>query len=1344
MYPLSSFPTRFLTASLIFLMSMRLFAATTVLIDEDFADLSNWQDLSTAISWAGAPVGGSAFEIAGGVLQNNAESLATTMWGASGIRSFSAIDFPFPANINHATNTVTVDFRLRWEVVGTTGEANRVAFMLIHDYPEGGMDLSPDAKVGDFSDQWFGRPAYQVRIRGGFNPPDAAPYMMYGGGLDQEGEFEKQKDGETPLYWLPGFVSAAGGTSPGGTPDDNYPLTSWTMGTIAPASTTFKRYRYIVEAHLQSLWVDADDDGAGYVKILEMPLPLEADAPTDPAPPLYRYFTGFEGLRIYFRGPGTGSLNNQAYLDSVKITVDGDFELEQPTIVNLNNSNGDYLLRSEDDSSLRTYRFSGTVKNYPASLETTGLHYTGGIRESAANLTISDGNGSPIVGATGSGTTVHFRGRMDGDGFNTFATMVLTDHGHWIVEPEADLNLILDGSLFTRQLWVYGDGTGTLEFAEGFVSDTTQNGTTGDGIASVRLRNNTFITHHTQSLPVAPRPDGSGGLQINGHLVFENLGGSTWITRTNPQTYTGAVWLGVDATVQTDTDLTHTGITQFSSHSGSYWAANAFQTTAENVRIDKTGTARLIFEEETAFLPGSLLVVNEGGLVLRSNPAAGFMKASPTTQAGPNLNLQSLASTTVEVDTALAEMASLDLQGSLILEAQPDGTFPVVTLTGDALLSGAVILRNTGAYTLATSPSALVTAGGNFDSAGLSLIDETGAGFGYSVSGGSLNLESPVSFTGRDPKFFYYVSDGRLIYLGMGDPWTLDSEVPLVEWRLDSPEPLWLDAQPGGAGTWSVGHSAGEAFWIDTSGAGAHGRFHVATYPAGLSEADFSSVDVTFAGGHTSSVPVQFIRRGVVVDEDWTDGAFDDPGWDLVNDPDIGFFNTGRTEPSQALARYLDTFIWPVAYFHTDHFAAGPNDVLVLKMTTFSDVAFNNAEFAKPEVAALHDNPDHEFGHDHAAEISRHYYTLSGANQVRPSVDNTEVSLSAIHHAGGSTAATLENADTTLGVFRSVGSATQIETYGEAGMAEVTIAKLLMEDNFIQISIPRSYDATRAPVHRAGTDSTNSLVGMSYAHVGVTSRTDSNLDYMTDAYDFMYLNSHYGQSPTQLQSGDIDNDGNTDGDDLNLLRTEFGSSHNAGGRMASLADVPFDSLPGGGTAPAVAFNEVTGELLLLPNGTPVSAIVVPGAPASEALNQSLVWSGDWLGADMGDGLHWMDASRLGVTVPVLLASFPPGTTVGDFGLAHVGFASGGAAEVAVTSTAQTVAPLPGFSIGTSGSDIQVSFGSQPGFVYQLQSSPSLTGGWSDVGAPVNGDGSVKVIPISAPDPDSSIFYRLVF
>lgn len=1333
-----------------FLAAVPLGAAETVLLDDPMDDLSSWTDLSHAVSWAGAPASGSTFENVGGVLQLNAAALNDAgMWGADGIRSFSAIDFPFPLSVAHATNTVTVEVRMKWDTVSAKGESNRVALMLLHDYPAAGVNTTPELKAGNFDDDWFGRPAYQVRIRGGFNATDAAPYLMYGGGLEPAGEFEKQMAGEDPLYWLPGFVSGAGGTTPGTSPDANYPASSWTMGTTAPAAETYKRYRYIVEPHAQSLWVDDDDDGAGFVKVVEMPLPLEANAPTDPEPPLYRYFEHFQALRLYFRSAGTGGgTADQVYVDSVKVTVDGDYALEPAETISLNNGNGDFHTTSEADSALTRYRFSDTIKNYPASMETTGLRYTGGAElESAARLEIVNGNASPIAGATGAGTKVRFRGVMDADGFGSYGSLVLMDNGHWVMEPEADLNFILDGSLFTRQLWVYGDGTGTLEIAEGFVADHTHDGTRGDGIASYRLSNTTLITHHTQSLPVAPRPDGSGGLQINGHLVFENAGGSSWITRTNAQTYTGAVWIGEDTTIRTETDLTHAGVTQYSSHMGTYWAANAFQTTGSDIHITKTGPADLIFAEETAFMAGSVLEVAEGGVVFLRNPADGFLKASPTTAAGAELKLEVASGARVAVDTELVEMARLDLKsgGSLVLEAQPDGTFPQINLAGNALLAGSLVLRNSGGHGLESNPADLLTAGGMLDTTALTLVNETSVDFATSVDGGTLKLQSAEPFDGREPKFFYYQSDGRFVYLGMGDSFSDGTEVPLSGWRVAGPEPAWMEEQPGGSGTWEVAYGNGEAVWNDSSGAGAHGRYHIATFAPGLDEGAFGEVSYDFVGGPSGSVPVLVIRRGVVIDEDWSDGAFDAAGWQLTSNPDGGFFSTGRTEPANGLAVRLDDFQWGVAFFHTDHFGAGPDDILVLKMTSFSDVAFNNAEFAKPEVAALHDNPDHQFGHEHAAELSRHYYTLSGANQLRPSVDNQENSLSNMHHSGGSTAATLENAETAMGIFRTVSDGTQVEVFGENRTTETLIVgKSLMEDNLIQISIPRSYEAGRGPVHRAGTDASNSLVGFSYAHVGVTSRTDANLDYATDAYDFMYLNSYYGNAGSQLTSGDLDNDGDTDAADLALLRAEFGRMHNPGGRMTALAEIPLAELPGGGSAPTVGFNANTGELVLLPDGSAVVAIVVEEGPVAAAMRSQLVWSGDWLAASMSDGLHWADASRLGVTVPVVLARYPVGTTAADFGDIHVGFAGGGTATLSVGTTSETPQQLEPLTLRESGGGtLEMRFASQPGFTYQIQQSAVLSGDWTHHGSSIAGDGSVHVIGVEEPLPGEGDFYRIL-
>lgn len=281
-----------------------------------FANLDNWQDLSRAVTWTSSPSAETVFQItadgaADHVLNLNDASRDVAMWGSNGIRSYSAVDHRFAQPISHRDSEVTIEFRMRWDKL-TSNEGNRVVFTLIHDYPTDGLDLTPDARIEDFSQAWWGRPAYQVRLRSQV-ASDGVPIFLYGGGHDLDGEFEAGDDG-----WSAGFSSAPGGGTPGvGSP---YPNSGWALGNFSPVSTSYRRYRYIVKPNVQELWVNEADDGQTWTFVGDMPLPFEEDAPS--SAPLYRYFESFEGLRIYFRSPGTGSNASNVYLDYVRISVE--------------------------------------------------------------------------------------------------------------------------------------------------------------------------------------------------------------------------------------------------------------------------------------------------------------------------------------------------------------------------------------------------------------------------------------------------------------------------------------------------------------------------------------------------------------------------------------------------------------------------------------------------------------------------------------------------------------------------------------------------------------------------------------------------------------------------------------------------------------------------------------------------------------------------------------------------------------------------------------------------------------------------------------------------------------
>ncbi|MGC9451658.1 MAG: hypothetical protein ACP5I4_09440 [Oceanipulchritudo sp.] len=864
----------------------------------------------------------------------------------------------------------------------------------------------------------------------------------------------------------------------------------------------------------------------------------------------------------------------------------------------MDNGSGDYLEVGTNDPATNDYVFSGTVNPYNAGAP-TGLRYTGGATlTSEATFSITNLQGSPLVGAI-NGTTVSYSGYWSGDGGQSKSQLVLQGGSTWRLEAGAHLSFILDGSLFTRQLWVLGDGTGTLELAEGFVADLTAGGTVGDGIAAIRQSNNTLVTHHTQSLPVSPRPDGSGGLQINGHMVFENEGGSVWITRTNPQVYPGAVWIGVDTTFRMESELTHTGVTQFSSWSGSYWADNAFQTTSENVNLTKTGSADLIFAAETAFLPGTTFTVEEGGLVFQTDPASGMRKGSSNTvEGGPNLQLfvggdgTEFRNARVRFEAPLSRIASLSsLQGRL-----------------DIL--GVVEMQSF-----------------------------------------SSNHQDNLPDTFPPPPFVYTPSivhfeldtvSGQLLVTGEA---ALGGELLIT--RADGFDPP--------AGTTFDLIIAGS---ISSGPNGTIPRFESVEDQTGLGlEIDYLTDRVRATTTHSART------TGVVIDEDWTDGAFDAPGWSIVN-AQVGFRATGRPEIPFALTRPVDvSFVWNAATIDVPAFFVNDEEVLIIRMTTFSDVAYNNQEYSKPEVACLHLNEHAQFGHDHATETSRNYFTLGDWQQLKPSVENDDaVAFSGIHHAGGDNATNLSQNDTSLTIFRPDGANTNSEAHGMRNQQQATHSRALQHWNNILISLPRGHDPNKAPVLRTGVSLVDALVGMSHAHVGVTRRTDVNLDYATDAHDFIYWNSHNGTTGTLLWSGDIDNDGNTDGDDLALWGAEAGTVHDPSFSQ-SVARLGINDLPGTGTPPDFVYDWASGALTVTTNGSAVSAWILP-APAAGSVEPA--WStGSWWQARVRGAEHWADTGLTGLTGSQIVATFSPYLDPSGFGEAIFGYAAGGGGTVAV-------------------------------------------------------------------------------
>lgn len=301
--------SRFITAALL---SVALCASAgaqeITLLQDDFSDLSNWHDLSTAVTWGGNTEPTSAFttEADGpGTVSLSAAGQAAAGFGSDQTRMFQCLDFVFDSPMDMSTQdaVLNVTFNARWDSRSLSNEGSRFNVFYTYGYPEVGLDLTLDDKYNDFSDDWWARTAYNMRIR---TQADES-MLIFGGGKDTstdpiEGEFEATND-----FWMPGFSSGPSGHSP-------QPGTFGVEGAGAGnySQSEYKEYQYIL------LWDDGDFvqqlwyDGA-VVGEQRLPNQTESYQGDDY---LAQYDT-IEGVRLFWRGSGDSA---QAILSDLSVT----------------------------------------------------------------------------------------------------------------------------------------------------------------------------------------------------------------------------------------------------------------------------------------------------------------------------------------------------------------------------------------------------------------------------------------------------------------------------------------------------------------------------------------------------------------------------------------------------------------------------------------------------------------------------------------------------------------------------------------------------------------------------------------------------------------------------------------------------------------------------------------------------------------------------------------------------------------------------------------------------------------------------------------------------------------
>ena len=269
--------------------------------------------------------------------------------------------------------------------------------------------------------------------------------------------------------------------------------------------------------------------------------------------------------------------------------------------------------------------FTQRRTEYTPDIKKFGLQFRNGLRNVLTQtITGTDQNASPIIGASGPGTVVELNGVVNIDNGGAKPSLYVGNGGRIKFGPQAQVDLILQNSYFTRQFWIMGDGTGTVELDSNFVADLTQGGTISKGLGSIRLSACTLETKSSLSLPMGYRPwpneanAQAGRSKINSHLVFENAPGSVWHV-TGDQDYKGGLWVRKDMEVNVDLrkTLTLSGDTTTWSDYTNYGGIYLQDT---GITISKTGRGNLILSGRHGYSPNSFLYIEDGSVFMRNNP----------------------------------------------------------------------------------------------------------------------------------------------------------------------------------------------------------------------------------------------------------------------------------------------------------------------------------------------------------------------------------------------------------------------------------------------------------------------------------------------------------------------------------------------------------------------------------------------------------------------------------------------------------------------------------------------------------------------------------------------------
>ncbi len=279
---------------------------TNLVTDTFSGQRPNHYDLSTKLLWGGQTVPSSAFFVdtlitddfglAFKAIGTTPKARANAQYQlVNGLKTSIAIDYPFPFAINRNLDTVRVSMDMLWDTLLGGGESGRIVAGLMHSYPIGGPAFgSVDSLNGGHP---FGRPAYNIRVmnKNGTLNNNLSAVMMHGGGHTRLGDFEIYKQGANK-WWLPGFSTEPGGTSPGSTGDFPIGGCAQIRNFLIASTTKWRRFTFTIFQERMILEVrNASEPESSNSQVMQMFIP-KVDT-LNPGPTLAR-FNNFYGTNL--------------------------------------------------------------------------------------------------------------------------------------------------------------------------------------------------------------------------------------------------------------------------------------------------------------------------------------------------------------------------------------------------------------------------------------------------------------------------------------------------------------------------------------------------------------------------------------------------------------------------------------------------------------------------------------------------------------------------------------------------------------------------------------------------------------------------------------------------------------------------------------------------------------------------------------------------------------------------------------------------------------------------------------------------------------------------------------